>query len=233
MENNKLPRLDLEELQARCIAFPGVILNENDFTHTANRCGNFLMCSGTIFSDVRNVLPFKCTHEDKVHNLSREKQELVLEEIKKQAAHYHVDEPINLIMYKEEHAPLCEHNENDIVVSLSELGITPHLAEPTPICEVTPIYHGATSSVTDKNDRELFNEHYKKLEFEPNKVIKNWVEVNGLVGYAAYTYGQVLKYLSRLGLKDGELKDTKKALYYLEQLKEQLEEQIEESNEDE
>lgn len=233
MENNKLPRLDLEELQARCIAFPGVILNENQFTYTANGYGSFIMCTGTIFDVLREKLPFNCEYEDDAHNLSREKQELLLEEIKKEAAHYHVDEPINLIMYKEEHAPLCEHNENDIVVSLSELGITPHLAEPTPMYEPTPIYHGATSSVTDKNDRELFNEHYKKLDYEPNKVIKNWVEVNGLVGYAAYTYGQTLKYLSRLGLKDGELKDTKKALYYLEQLKEQLEEKIEESNEDE
>lgn len=64
--------------------------------------------------------------------------------------------------------------------------------------------------------------HYKELKYEPNKVIKDWVEINNLKGYEAYTYGQVLKYLSRVDLKESKEEDIQKAMYYLYELKKEI-----------
>lgn len=70
----------------------------------------------------------------------------------------------------------------------------------------------------NKKETEFFNEHYKQHKYEPNKVIEDWIDVNRLSGVEGYIYGQVLRYLSRIGLKNAKQKDLKKATYYLKWL---------------
>lgn len=79
---------------------------------------------------------------------------------------------------------------------------------------------------------KLFNDHYMKLKYEPNKVIKDWLKGNKLVAYEAYTYAQVLKYLSRLGTKNSKMEDIVKAEYYLKELKNEIEENDTEQEKD-
>lgn len=69
---------------------------------------------------------------------------------------------------------------------------------------------------------KLFNEHYKKLKYEPNKVIKDWLIGNKLLAYEAYTYAQTLKYLSRLGTKGQKEEDIVKAVYYIKELEKEI-----------
>ena len=56
--------------------------------------------------------------------------------------------------------------------------------------------------------------------YETIKVLKAWLSPEE---YKGFLKGNVIKYLSRAGKKDGELQDCKKAAWYLSQLVLELE----------
>lgn len=69
------------------------------------------------------------------------------------------------------------------------------------------------------NDRQVAGTHYKDMSIEPWDVIDTW-PIEQRIG--AYRAG-ALKYLMRMGSKDEQLQEIKKAQHYIEKLIEVLE----------
>lgn len=70
------------------------------------------------------------------------------------------------------------------------------------------------------NDRQVGGTHYKDMGIEPWDVIDTW-SLEQRIG--AYRAG-ALKYVMRMGTKDENVKELKKAGHYIEKLVEVLEE---------
>lgn len=64
------------------------------------------------------------------------------------------------------------------------------------------------------NDRQVAGNHYKQMGVEPWDVVDTW-PIDQRIG--AYRHG-ALKYLMRMGNKDQELQEIKKAAHYVEKL---------------
>lgn len=69
------------------------------------------------------------------------------------------------------------------------------------------------------NDLQHGGDHYKKMAVEPWNVIDTWP----IAQQIGYYRGNALKYIMRLGSKDGQLLEAKKALHYVQKLIERLE----------
>jgi hypothetical protein len=69
------------------------------------------------------------------------------------------------------------------------------------------------------NDTQVGGTHYKNMGVEPWDVVDTWT-LEQRIG--AYRHG-ALKYLMRMGTKDEQLQEIKKAAHYLQKLIEVLE----------
>lgn len=69
-------------------------------------------------------------------------------------------------------------------------------------------------------DMQIGGDHYKNMGVEPWDVVDTW-PVEQRIG--AYRHG-ALKYVMRMGTKDENVKEIKKAIHYLQKLVEVLEE---------
>lgn len=69
------------------------------------------------------------------------------------------------------------------------------------------------------NDRQVAGTHYKDMGVEPWDVVDTW-PIEQQIG--AYRHG-ALKYLMRMGTKDEQLQEIRKAGHYIEKLIEVLE----------
>jgi hypothetical protein len=76
------------------------------------------------------------------------------------------------------------------------------------------------------NEIQHGGEHYKKLDVSPWDVIDSFPLEQRIGAYR----GNAVKYILRMGHKDNSLLEVKKAIHYLEKLRDVLEEQIEHSN---
>lgn len=61
-------------------------------------------------------------------------------------------------------------------------------------------------------------EHYGKSKFEAIDVIEDWATTNQLTPAQAFAYGNLIKYLARINLKNQAGKDLDKARFYLHRL---------------
>lgn len=68
------------------------------------------------------------------------------------------------------------------------------------------------------NSKQIGGDHYKNMGVEPWDVVDTW-PLEQRIG--AYRHG-ALKYLMRMGSKDEQLQEIKKAIHYLEKLVEVL-----------
>lgn len=82
------------------------------------------------------------------------------------------------------------------------------------------IKQGQDMDLQKANDRQVGGTHYKDMDIEPWDVIDTW-SLEQRIG--AYRAG-ALKYVMRMGTKDENVKELKKAGHYIEKLVEVLEE---------
>lgn len=82
------------------------------------------------------------------------------------------------------------------------------------------IKQGQDMDLQKANDRQVGGTHYKDMGIEPWDVIDTW-SLEQRIG--AYRAG-ALKYVMRMGTKDENVKELKKAGHYIEKLVEVLEE---------
>lgn len=57
---------------------------------------------------------------------------------------------------------------------------------------------------------------------ECTELIKALIEMNGLTGYQAFLYGNIIKYLFRINSKESIFSDSEKAKNYMDQLVEEI-----------
>lgn len=60
---------------------------------------------------------------------------------------------------------------------------------------------------------------------ECTELIKALIEKNGLTGYQAFLYGNIIKYLFRINSKESIVSDSEKAKNYIDQLVEEIQEE--------
>ena len=75
-------------------------------------------------------------------------------------------------------------------------------------------------------DKQVGGTHYLDMGVQPWDVIDSW-PVEQAIGYYR---GNALKYIMRLGSKDGSIQETEKAIHYLEKLATVLREGISEED---
>jgi hypothetical protein len=69
-----------------------------------------------------------------------------------------------------------------------------------------------------KNNLQIGGDHYIEMAVDPWDVIDTW-PIDQQIGFHR---GNALKYLMRMGSKDGSLQETRKAKHYIEKLEEIL-----------
>ena len=73
--------------------------------------------------------------------------------------------------------------------------------------------------VKSANERQVAGEHYMKMDIEPWNVIDTW-PIEQRIGFYR---GNALKYMMRMGSKDEQIQEIRKAGHYIEKLIEVLE----------
>lgn len=71
------------------------------------------------------------------------------------------------------------------------------------------------------NDRQVGGDHYTNMAVEPWDVIATW-PIEQQIGFFR---GNAIKYLLRMGSKDEQLQEIRKAAHYIEKLIEVLQEE--------